>query len=324
LSPRGALLGLSIAGAITLSITALLASQWVLVSLTGVGLLSSILLNNAYARALKSSRRPMSRVALDRLVALEILGAFVPPVVVFGLSEAGAIPDISVDLLWAVIAATVAGVMVTCFLSSLVDWYYVLPRRDGLIGPPPCKAPRESRWQRVTWFWSAHRFAAAVAVIASVYGIAIAVGLWLNNRNPELSSGIGGTVAGLLALVTFFGRKYLAHIRHIWNELYSPSPALGEYLETKVEGESVSGYVLNVSIERLDLLKENDTLTHVSHGDIAKRCQHNGSTALCRERCIRGNADATGRPPSGGHGGCLYETEERFLEDDGSPRMLVF
>ncbi|HEV2726878.1 MAG TPA: hypothetical protein VGV34_01215, partial [Solirubrobacterales bacterium] len=110
---------------------------------------------------------------------------------------------------------------------------------------------------------------------------------------------------------------------HVWHELYSPSPALGEHVETKVEGEPVSGYVFNISIERFDLLKENDALTHVSHGDIAK-CHHDRNTALCREKCVRGNADATERSPTGGHGGCLYETEECYLEDEGAGRVLVF
>jgi len=222
-----------------------------------------------------------------------------------------------------VVAAVLSGVMVICFLSSLVDWYYVLPRRDGLIGPPPCKAPEESRWQRVTWFWSVHRLIAAMAVIGSVYGLAVGVGLWLNSRNPELSNGIGGTVAVLLAVVTFFGRRYLAYIAHVWHELFSPSPALGEHLETKVEGEPISGYVFNVSIERFDLLNEDDVITHVSHGDVAKQCHHDTNTTLCREKCVRGNADAKGRPPTGGHGGCLYETEERYLEADPGARAFV-
>lgn len=324
MSPRGAVLGLSIATAITLSITALLASMWLVVALIGVGLVCSLLLNHGYARGLRASRRPLSRVPLDRLVALEIVGAFIPPKIAFVLVEAGVAPTVDVELIWTVIVATIAGVMVVCFLSSLVDWYYVLPRRDGLMGPPPCKAPRQNRWQRVTWFWSAHRLIAALAVIGSVYGIAIGVGLWLNSRNPELSSGIGGTVAVLLTIVTFFGRRYLGHIAHVWQELYSSSPALGEHLETRVEGEPISGYVLNVSIERFDLLQENDSLTHVSHGDVATQCNHHSNTPLCREKCVRGNADATGKAPSGGHGGCLYETEERYLEEKSASRVLVF
>lgn len=324
MSPRGAVLGLSVAAAVALSITALLASLLVVVGLIGVGLASSVLLNHGYARSLRASRRPLSRVPLDRLVALEILGAFTPPILVFGLLEAGVAPAVDVEPIWALVAATISGVMVVCFLSSLVDWYYVLPRRDGLVGPPPCKAPRQNRWQRVTWFWSVHRLAAAMVVVGSVYGLAIGVGFWLNGRYPDLSNGIGGSAALLLAIVTFFGRKYLGHVIQGFLELFSSSPALGEHVETKVEGESVSGYLLNVSIERFDLLNENDSLTHVSHADIAKHCHHHSNTPLCRERCVRGNADATGRTPSGGHGGCLYETKEQYLEEKPASRVLVF
>lgn len=323
MSPRGALLGLSIASAVALSVTTLLASRWVMVPLIGSGLICSVLLNHGYARALESSRRPLSRVPLDRLVALEVASAFFPPLVAFGLVEDGLIPSLEIGAMWTVVAAVMAGVIVVCFLSSLVDWYFVLPRRDGLVGPPPCKAPRESRWQRVTWFWSVHRLVAALAVVGGAYGIAVTVGLWLNDRNPELSNGIGGTVTVLLAMVTFFGRKYLAHIRHVAHELFSPSPALGERIETRLDKEPVSGYVLNVAIERFDLLNEDDALTHVSHADVANHCRHDSNTALCRERCIRGNADTTGRAPTGGHGGCLYETEERYLEGKTGPRFIV-
>lgn len=322
MSPRGAVLGLSIASAVFLSVTALLAAIWIPISLIVLGAICSILLNHGYARSLKSSRRPLSRVPLDHLVAIEILIAFAPPLLVCGLLGGRVISTFSVDPLLAVGMGAIAGLMVICFLSSLVDWYYVLPRRDGLVGPPPCKAPQEERWARVTWFWYLHRFVAALAAIGGVYAIAICLGLWINRRYPEISGDVGGAVPALLAVVTLFGRSYLRYIVQVWQVLYSPSPALGEHVETKIDGDPRSGHLFNVSIERADLLKENDVLTHASHAEIAK-CHHDSRAALCQERCVRGNADATGKSPTGGHGGCLYETEDLDLEDASGTRAFV-
>jgi hypothetical protein len=316
-------LGLSIASSASLSASVLLTPVWVAIALLGLGAICSLLLNHGYARSLGASRRPLSRIPLDRLVATEIASAFALPLVVAGLVEAGVFDAIRVDPLLAVTVGVIAGVMVTCFLSGLVDWYYVLPRRDGLVGPPPCKAPHEDRWHRVTWFWFLHRFVAAVATLGGVYAIAICLGLWIIRRYPQISGDVGGAVPVLIGVVTFFGRSYLRYIGQVWQRLYSPSAALGEHMETKVEVHPLSGYVFNVSIERVDLLKESDVLTHASHADIAKHCQYNSRTSLCQVKCVRGNADATGKAPTGGHGGCLYETGERHLEGPVRTRAFV-
>ncbi|MDQ3725122.1 MAG: hypothetical protein M3335_04400 [Actinomycetota bacterium] len=324
MSPRGAVLALSIASSLTLSALTLLAPV-VALSLIALGVVGSVLLNHGYARALGSTRRPLSRAPLDRLVAVEVALAFAPPLAVLALLEAGVLGGFEVDALWAASVGVTAGVMTVCFLSSLVDWYYVLPRRDGLVGSPPCRAPEENRWKRVTWFWFLHRLVAAAATIGGVYAIAICLGLWLNERYPDFSGGVGGTVAVLFAVVSYFARSYLAHIGHVWQRLYSPGAAMGEHLETTVAGRSVTGYVFNVSIERVDLLRQNDVLTHASHEALATHCDHNHRTALCAKECVRGNAEVTGNPPTGGHGGCLFGTEEKHLEKAlGRGRLFVF
>lgn len=324
MSPRGAILALSIATAISASALALLAPPWTSITLLVIASLSSILLNHGYARSLATKRRPQARVVLDRLVAIEIGVAFIPSLAIAGLLQAGIAPGIELNPIWAAIVGVVAGLMTICFLSSLIDWYYVLPRRDGLIGEPPCKAPGQGLWARVTWFWLLHRFAAAVATIGGVYAIAICLGIWLYQRFPDVSGGVGG-IPVLVGIVTFFGSSYLRYIGQVWQLLFTPSASMGEFLETRVEGHPLSGFVLNMAIERVDLLKQNDILTHASHADIAKYCHHNSGAALCATECVRGNAEESGKAPTGGHGGCLFETEERYLEASlERSRVFVF
>ena len=324
MSPRGAVLGLAIAVALSLSAATLLIPIWVAVALLAAGVAASLLLNHAYAHSLDGRRRPLSRVPLDRLVATEILGAFGPPLAVAALVDRGAMPPADLDPLFAVSIGVLTAMMIVCFVSSLVDWYYVLPRRDGLVGPPPCKAPQEARWKRVTWFWLLHRFVAAVSTIGGVYAVAVCLGLWINRHYPQFSSELGGAVPILIGVATFFGRSYLRYIAQVWQLLYSPRGALGERLETRSGSDPLSGYLFNVSIERVDLLKEDDTLTHASHADTARHCHHTSREALCRTACVRGNADAEQKAPAGEHGGCLYETDERHREPAPGRRGFVF
>lgn len=64
-----------------------------------------------------------------------------------------------------IIAATIGAPAV--FLSSLVDWYWILPRIGGFGAYfAPCEEGGQEQWARVTSLWLIHR-ALATAVIAS-------------------------------------------------------------------------------------------------------------------------------------------------------------
>jgi hypothetical protein len=89
-------------------------------------------------------------------------------------------------------------------LSSLVDWYVILPRMSGMLGLRPCRDPERDfprfpqTWREVTRWWYVHRIAAAVILR---YGLAFAAGLTLKHQIsiPGGSDIVGAAVAGFLA-----------------------------------------------------------------------------------------------------------------------------
>jgi hypothetical protein len=60
------------------------------------------------------------------------------------------------------------------FVSSLVDWYWILPRLAGLGGyPAPCEDSGSEQWSSITSVWYFHRAAATALVAAVATGIPI-------------------------------------------------------------------------------------------------------------------------------------------------------
>jgi hypothetical protein len=90
------------------------------------------------------------------------------------------------------------------YLSSLVDWYVILPRISGLLGVRPCRQPKHRfatfprTWRQTTQWWYVHRIIAAVATRYTV-GFAISYSVVEFIDVPRGSAIVGGVVMGLLA-----------------------------------------------------------------------------------------------------------------------------
>jgi hypothetical protein len=121
-------------------------------------------------RAFRVLPVPDHRRERDRLVAcLLAVAAGVPGGVATTMHFVGS--PFTVDLpggSWFVTAAVVAAVI---FASSLVDWYWILPRLSGLgAWPRPCEieVPRDNRpWRFVTQHWYGHRLLAEFVGVAA-------------------------------------------------------------------------------------------------------------------------------------------------------------
>jgi len=114
-------------------------------------------------------------------------------------------PDLGIAPISTAILALTAAVIL---LSSLVDWFIILPRMSGLLGIRPCRDPdtdfprRPETWREVTRWWYIHRIVAAVALR---FGLSLAIALTLTHH---IAVPLGaGLVAG--ALVGGFA-SYLA------------------------------------------------------------------------------------------------------------------
>jgi hypothetical protein len=97
----------------------------------------------------------------------------------------------------AVTALTAA--VVAIFVSSLIDWYWVLPRISGIVRKAPCEEAGGQRWARVTGVWLFHRGVATTVVAASLPGIFV----YMGEQDRASARGTWFVVAWIVATATF-------------------------------------------------------------------------------------------------------------------------
>ena len=137
-------------------------------------------------------------------------------------------------------------------VSSAVDWYVVLPFRDGVVGLPVCRIGevKLSTRRRYTKLWVAHRLICELTIVVSL----LVTGVLLTNHYAH-NLGPIVTVAGALGISAAAAR--LAWDRWVLGGLrfcLRQGPALGNWVVgpsfTKREGEQIrEGFVLDVSLD---------------------------------------------------------------------------
>ncbi len=198
-------------------------------------------------RAMRTS--PPHRDRLDLLVAGDARTALLPALVLacFAVIFEPSVPTVDAYVLEAV--ETVAAVAAVIYVSSLFDWYLILPRLSGLLGVRPCKSKGDppgwpNTWRKVTRWWYVHRI---VAAFVFVYGLALAVGLVASGLTSASSNWVEFAFAAVLGT---FG----AYKKAIWptvKEVGHPRLILGRTYASAVMPRS---YVFDVSIEGVDLV----------------------------------------------------------------------
>lgn len=165
---RGQSLGLGsslLALALTGTLTALLT-----IAVTGGAVLfafAALYITYVAHRRREAAQRPPSaeRIQGDHLIALEALAVSLGPFLAFWIvvgSDGAPMPD-APEIETFLIGASV--LLAVIFCSSLIDWLYVTPRRDGLVCLPPCRGEGHSRWLNLTKVWILHRLIAEVSWI---------------------------------------------------------------------------------------------------------------------------------------------------------------
>lgn len=164
------------------------------------------LLNMRYRHdvAIAGASIPPHRARLDDVVANDAMAALVPATLlivvswVIGLDPSG---DGAATARTAIGFLAVAAAAI--YLSSLVDWYVILPRVSGQLGARPCRDrdprfPFPHSWKEVTRWWYIHRIVATLAfrfllaaAIAAVLGQFIGFG--------EEAKILAGLVLGVFA-----------------------------------------------------------------------------------------------------------------------------
>jgi hypothetical protein len=83
------------------------------------------------------------------------------------------------------------------YLSSLVDWFLVLPKISGVSCPAPCERPGQQRWAGITALWCFHRGFARLLVPAVLIGCPTVIAALTKNGAGQA---IGFSIAGVLSV----------------------------------------------------------------------------------------------------------------------------
>lgn len=193
---------------------------------------------------------PRHRERLDLIVAGDARAAFGLGIAVSAFAVwvgdyeqpvGDALRSASIPLL--IVAATV-------YLSSLVDWYVILPRIGGLLGARPCRLssgepptfPRT--WRETTRWWYMHRIVAALVLR---FGLSYAVALSLSDL---LSLGVETRLVASAAVVSF--SAYLKAIPAAVREAGHPRLVVGRTVRRRDTHRRV---LFTLRIKRRTLLR---------------------------------------------------------------------
>lgn len=158
-------------------------------------------------------------------------------------------------------AVLVAVAVGSLYVSSLVDWCYVLPRMRGELGDDmPCQQSMARRWAKLTCLWLLHRLAAILLFVFALSAtVTIAAIEWLGFSDP-LGAAIG-------AAATLFAGFYLRRAATVIAFVNNPPVHVGDKVVLADEPEhspfpDSSYYVVDVSVEgvRLLLLADDDAM----------------------------------------------------------------
>ena len=204
-------------------------------------------LDALYVRRRVSSRLAPTRTALDRIMRRQLLviGALGVAIIVVGEATGYHPFDGAAASVKAIVVGAVIGVG-TVYLSSLIDWYWIVPRISGTTGPAPCEHSGNERWAGLTNVWFFHRAVATSVVIGILAGVpAFIAG----------HSGSDGTAWALLGAALAVGYSSVnTGVRTALEFSFNAPIHVGDIIRVRADPEDAflsDAYVVDVSIQGL-------------------------------------------------------------------------
>lgn len=139
------------------------------------------------------------------------------------------------------------------YLSSLVDFAYVIPLMRGLgrAGTGmPCQSSLSDQWLKVTKAWLLHRLAALLGFVAGlILAVTIAASSWVQRFDQVVA-------AAIAAAATLLAGHYLARARIVIAFNRNPPLWVGDDIELADEatGATRRYYVQDIALEGVKLL----------------------------------------------------------------------
>jgi hypothetical protein len=276
--------------------------------LAGAALVWALALNAGYAHSLRDRGRPERRIHGDRWVFRYIaFGLFGPLLLAIALSvahynESVHMWDFTVNETSTLL---IAGATLFALInsSSLIDWYYIRPRIDGVVCAPPCRSSGSVTWKGPTRWWYLHRGLATVAYFGFALVLALVIMLMLVREHPAAAAVIGG-VGGIASMLLIFAGSYRAQIPTVAKFVLSPAYCLGDDLSYEAHKWRGRGFVLHVAVPvtKLVPLDEAGNPTEVpfverKNSDLAESDLTSKKTVACAGKCAKLNPECVEEQP---------------------------
>jgi hypothetical protein len=238
------------------------------VALAGGVLAWALFVNNNYARALGRRDRSPERAAGDRSAAKAFAVASLPPLVYGGaalcIDRLQFFPDVLGTGQRLVAATVTAFALCFVFASTITDWYYIRPRRDGVVDKPPWQREERERWVDTTRWWILHRTLAATAFFVALW-LVIGLGWFEASRAWQSNDWVLFLLAlgspPLIAAVLM--RNWVPELPTAWGLSFGNLPlALGDWVEYHAGQERVQGFLYDVSVDNGYRVVDHDLDTH--------------------------------------------------------------
>ncbi len=291
-----------------LAVAAILAFGWVweavgLAAGTALVIFVPYLIGVAARRRAAEGQGPPAVYTGDQVRVGVGLLLFVAPMLVVAFGPGAGFIDITEsDHRAVVLAMLVIATVTSClvFISTLTDWFYVLPHLRGGRGTI-CASSLEGRWRGLTRVWLLHR---AVATLGAIAGVTALVALAANSWVRPLDEVVAGVIAGVATVIAGY---YLTRAAPLLAIAINPPVQVGDVIEIAEEftvhkPEDLREYfVVDVALEGVKLLQvqEEDHVpregpdarrTHdrtVDVMEISKLLRGRRAVKPCRDRCQR-------------------------------------
>lgn len=223
-----------------------------------------ILAKTQYAWSAGSIYRSADRYLGDRAIAKAALvqaalTAAASALVLRGVTALEIVPTRELGVPDEVVASC-ALFAVSLHTSSLVDWYWVRPRRDGIIGSPVCFDPSVRRRKLITRVLLVHRTICTFAVgfFASVIVYSILKSALSLIPPGSFWSGYADNVSGPIGLAVFFLIGYRGGLFEVAKIVAGATRAkFGDTVTADLGHQVFRGKVFEVSLEGLTLVATN-------------------------------------------------------------------
>jgi hypothetical protein len=218
----------------------------------GAALEASYLVRRRSDRVL-SHRRGLDRVVRAQWIGIGVLGSLIA--VAVGHIDPPPLAHTAEFVQTLVVGVAIA--VPAIYVSSIVDWYWVLPKVSGMAGVAPCERVGGEGFAGVTKIWLFHR-AAATAIVTVVLA---AVPGYMAGTTGDGSESAAWVILGSALAIGY--NSVNTGLTTAFRYAFNPELYVGDIIRVRADPEDAGlkdAYVVDVSIQGLKYKLVEDAL----------------------------------------------------------------